>query len=332
MQFSKIEVKQLHKTYHVPQREAGFKASVRSLFRPIYQDVPAVKPLDFVIESGEMVALIGPNGAGKTTTLKMLTGLLHPSGGDINIFGFNPSERKPAFLRSISMVLGNKSQMLWDIPPLDSFFVLAEIYSIPKEEAVSRINELVEMLEMREILKKPVRNLSLGERMKCELVASLLHRPKVLFLDEPTLGLDINIQNRLRHFILEYNHRYGATVLLTSHYMADIERLCSRVLLIHHGELLYDGQLSGLNQMIEPIKMIRVTLSQQNGVNPKPDWLPASAEIVSQEKQHLHLRVAQKEAAACTAALLHNLPVADLIVEDPPLETVIDRIYQDGDL
>lgn len=332
MQFNQIEVKQLYKTYRVPQREAGLKASLKSLFKPGYEEVPAVKPLQFSIQAGEMVALIGPNGAGKTTTLKMLTGLLYPSGGEARVFGFVPWERKAAFLRSISMVLGNKSQMLWDIPPLDTFHVLAEIYAVPPAEAKERINELVDLLEMVDILKKPVRNLSLGERMKCELVASLLHRPKVLFLDEPTLGLDINIQNKLRQFILEYNQRTQATVLLTSHYMADIERLCSRVLLIHHGELLYDGELSGLNRKIDPVKRLRVTLSHVNGFPDPRGWLPPQAEILSHDQQTLQIRVPQPQAAACTAALLQHLPVADLVVEDPPLEAVIDRIYREGDV
>ncbi len=332
MQQNIIKVEQLHKTYRVPQREAGFKASLKSMLKPTYQEVPAVKPLQFSIQGGEMVALIGPNGAGKTTTLKMLTGLLYPSGGNAQVFGFTPWERKAEFLRSISMVLGNKSQMLWDIPPLDTFYVLAEIYAVSPNDTKQRIDELVALLEMEDILKKPVRNLSLGERMKCELAASLLHRPKILFLDEPTLGLDINIQNKLRQFIKEYNQRYQATILLTSHYMTDIERLCSRVLLIHHGELLYDGELSGLHRKIDPVKRLRVTLTAGNGFPDPKNWLPEQAEIISQESQTLQIRVPQPFAAACTAAVLQNLPVADLVVEDPPLESVIDRIYREGGL
>lgn len=327
-----IQVKQLSKTFRVPHREAGLHASIRSLFHPSFYDVEAVKAVNFSIAAGESVALIGPNGAGKTTTLKMLAGLLQPSGGQISVAGFNPSTRDTAFLQSISMVLGNKSQMLWDIPPLDTFQVLAEIYRVPKAESTARIKALVAMLEMEEILQKPVRNLSLGERMKCELVASLLHRPQVLFLDEPTLGLDISIQNRLRSFILEYNRRYNATILLTSHYMVDIERLCTRVLLIHHGKLLYDGDLSGLSDQLSDFKLIRFTLNGSGDFGQDLSWLPQNAEIIDQNLLTYTLRVPRSDAPASTAGLLNHLPIADLVVENPPLEAVIDRIYRDGEI
>ena len=332
MDRSIIQAAQLSKTFRVPQREAGLHASIRSLFHPVFNDVEAVKAIDFAIAAGERVALIGPNGAGKTTTLKMLAGLLQPSGGQISVAGFNPARRDTAFLQSISMVLGNKSQMLWDIPPLDTFQVLAEIYRVPKAETTARIDELVNMLEMEEILQKPVRNLSLGERMKCELVASLLHHPQVLFLDEPTLGLDISIQNRLRSFILEYNQRYNATILLTSHYMVDIERLCTRVLLIHHGRLLYDGSINALSGQLSNFKLIRFTLNGAGNFDQNPSWLPLNAEIIEHDQQTYTLRVPRSDAPASTAGLLNHLPVADLVVENPPLEAVIDRIYQEGEL
>ena len=332
MDLTIIHVRQLSKTFRVPQREAGLRASIRSLFHPVFNDVEAVKAIDFSIAHGERVALIGPNGAGKTTTLKMLAGLLQPSSGQVTVAGYNPARRDIAFLQSISMVLGNKSQMLWDIPPLDTFQVLAEIYRIPKAETTARINELVNMLEMEEILRKPVRNLSLGERMKCELVASLLHRPQVLFLDEPTLGLDISIQNRLRNFILEYNRRYNATILLTSHYLVDIERLCSRVLLIHHGRLLYDGSISGLSDQLSNFKLIRFTINDTGQKDADMLWLPQNAEVVEHNQQTYTLRVPRSDAPASTAGLLNHLPIADLVVENPPLEAVIDRIYRDGEL
>jgi ABC-2 type transport system ATP-binding protein len=279
-----------------------------------------------------MVALIGPNGAGKTTTLKMLTGLLQPTSGQISVNGYIPGKRGNDFLSQISIVLGNKSQMLWDIPPLDTFQVLGEIYRIPKEILRQRIDEMVALLDMFEILRKPVRNLSLGERMKCELVASLLHQPKVLFLDEPTLGLDISVQNRLRSFILEYNLRYQATILLTSHYMADIERLCNRVLLIHHGDLLYDGALKGLSSLLTNSKIIRLTLSEQQSEQQSTAWLPEGAEIIERNHHNFTLRVNRSRTAAITAELLKHLPVSDLSVEEPALEAVIDRVYQDGAL
>ena len=234
---SQIQVNHLVKTYQVPVRGAGLRSSLRSFVRRTYDTVEAVRDINFAIEPGEIVGFIGPNGAGKTTTLKMLSGLLHPTSGEVRVAGFTPWERHADFLCTISMVLGNKSQLLWDIPPLDTFRVLGEIYHLSPTVYQQTLDELVELLDMRDLLTKPVRNLSLGERMKCELVAGLLHRPQVIFLDEPTLGLDISMQSRLRRFVLDYNRRHGATVILTSHYMADVVALCPRVILIHHGQL-----------------------------------------------------------------------------------------------
>ncbi|MCP4519475.1 MAG: ATP-binding cassette domain-containing protein, partial [Delftia sp.] len=257
---TQILVRNLSKTYRVPERQAGLAASLKSLARRKYRDVPAVQDISFSIDAGEVVGFIGPNGAGKTTTLKMLSGLLHPTAGQARVAGFVPWERKHDYLRRISMVLGNKSQMLWDIPPLDSFRVLGEIYGVPPAAYRQNLDELVELLDMQELLAKPVRNLSLGERMKCELTAGLLYRPQVLFLDEPTLGLDVSMQSRLRRFLAQYNRRSGATTILTSHYMADVTALCPRVILSHHGSLLYDGELQGLAQRLAPFKLIRVAL------------------------------------------------------------------------
>lgn len=325
-----ISVNLLSKTYRVPQREPGLRAALRSLIRPQFQEVEAVKNISFSIQPGEMVALIGPNGAGKTTTLKMLTGLLQPSKGEIEVNGFTPGKRGYDFLSQISIVLGNKSQMLWDIPPLDTFNVLGEIYRVSQEVLQQRIDEMVSLLDMSEILRKPVRNLSLGERMKCELVASLLHQPKVLFLDEPTLGLDISIQNRLRTFILEYNKRYQATILLTSHYMADIERLCQRVILIHLGEILYDGPLNGLSSLLTNSKIIRLTLSEELPNVDISNWLPDGVEIIEHNRQNFTLRVNRNRTAIITSELLRQLPISDLVIEEPALEAVIDKVYQDG--
>jgi ABC-2 type transport system ATP-binding protein len=325
-----ITVDHLSKTYRVPTREPGLKASLKNLVRRTYNDVEAVRNISFIIEIGEMVGLIGPNGAGKTTTLKMLCGLLHPTGGEAHVAGFVPWERKHTYLRRISMVLGNKSQMLWDIPPMDSFRVLSEIYGVPPHEYRQTRDELIDLLDMSELLTKPVRDLSLGERMKCELVAGLLHRPTVLFLDEPTLGLDVSMQLRLRRFLTEYNRRSGVTVILTSHYMADVMALCPRVILIHRGRLLYDGELSGLAQQLAPFKLLRIALHNENG-NAVGD-LPSGVEITECDANHLTLRAARNEAPALTAHLLQTLPVADLVVEDPPIEAVIDQIYQEGDV
>ncbi|MCP4543566.1 MAG: ATP-binding cassette domain-containing protein [Chloroflexi bacterium] len=327
---TQIVVRNLTKTYRVPERQPGLVASLKSLVRRTYRDVEAVRDISFSVEAGEMVGFIGPNGAGKTSTLKMLCGLLHPSAGEARVLGAVPWERKPHYLRHISMILGNKSQMLWDIPPLDTFRVLGEIYHVPPVEFERTIDELIELLDMHDLLTKPVRNLSLGERMKCELVAGLLHRPKVLFLDEPTLGLDVSMQSRLRRFLAELNRRSGVTVILTSHYMADVVALCQRVILIHHGQLLYDGELNGLAERLAPFKLIRMTLSNGHASGNQEAALPQGTDIVEQENGRLTLRVGRADAPAVTAQLLNTLPVVDLAVEDPPIEAVIDQIYQEG--
>jgi ABC-2 type transport system ATP-binding protein len=328
----------LSKTYRVSQRPPGLKASLAGLFRRTYHDVPAVTDVTFAIAPGEVVGFIGPNGAGKTTTLKLLAGLLQPSAGVAHVAGFTPGERRPDYLRRIALVMGNKSQMLWDIPALDTFHVLGEIYAVPRPELNRTVDELASLLGLESLLTTPVRNLSLGERMKCELVASLLHRPQVLFLDEPTLGLDVSSQRRLRAFIAEYNRRWGATILLTSHYMADVVELCPRVLLIQEGKLLYDGPLPELSARLAPFKLVRLTLSADAHLNGS---LPRGAVLVEQADQpegaaeypagtSLTLRIDRDRTAAIIAGLLTVLPIADLVVEDPPIEAVIDQIYTGG--
>jgi ABC-2 type transport system ATP-binding protein len=327
---AQIETSHLSKTYRVPEREPGLRAAAASLVRPHYRLVNAVRDVSFTVQPGEMVGLLGPNGAGKTTLLKMLAGLLHPTAGEAEVAGFVPWRRDFAYLRRISMVLGNKSQMSWDIPPLDTFHVLAEIYGLPRAEFRRTLDELIDMLDMRGLLARQVRTYSLGERMKCELVAGLLYRPAILFLDEPTLGLDISMQNRLRRFVAEYNRRSGATVILTSHYMADVVALCPRVILIHEGRLLYDGGLADLSRRLAPFKLLRVALNNGHNGHP-PDWpLPGDVEVVEREEGRLALRVSRDRAPAITAQLLNTLPIADLTVEDPPVEAVIDQIYQKG--
>jgi ABC-2 type transport system ATP-binding protein len=327
-----IQVKDLTKTYRVPEREAGLRASLRSLFRPTYRCVEAVHTVSFSIQAGEMVGLIGPNGAGKTTTLKMLSGLLYPTSGEARVAGYIPWQRKPEFLRCISMVLGNKSQMIWDIPPMDSFRVVGEIYSLSPAQLRTSLDELIDLLDMRELLTRPVRNLSLGERMKCELTAGLLYHPQVLFLDEPTLGLDVSMQARLRRFVADYNRKSGATVILTSHYMADVVALCPRVILIHHGTVLYDGELGGLAQHLAPFKLVRIQLSNDGATHFETSPLPAGVEVIDRQEGSLTLRVGRKQAPAITAELLDRLQVVDLVVEDPPIEAVIDQIYQEAAL
>jgi ABC-2 type transport system ATP-binding protein len=321
---AQIRVQHLEKTYRVPEGTGGLVAALRSLARRSYRDVAAVRDLCFEVQAGEMVGLIGPNGAGKTTTLKMLSGLLYPSAGQALVLGFVPWERRPAYLQRISMVMGNRSQMLWDIPPLETFRVLGQIYRLAPADYRRTLDELVALLDMEDLLARPVRNLSLGERMKCELVAGLLHRPEVLFLDEPTLGLDVSMQGRLRRFLAEHNQRSGVTVILTSHYMADVVALCARVVLIDQGQLLYDGDLKALARRLAPFKLLRLAIGNGGG----DVALPPGVDVIERENGRLTLRVPCQEAPALTARLLESLPVVDLAVEDPPLEAVIDQVYQ----
>jgi ABC-2 type transport system ATP-binding protein len=241
-----ISIRGLSKTYKVHEREAGLGAALRSLVSRRTRDVKAVDNISFTVEPGEVVGFLGPNGAGKTTTLKMLSGLLYPTSGEADVLGHVPSRRERGFLCRITLVMGQRNQLAWDIPAQDSYLLNRAIYRIPNTVYEQTLNELVALLDLGELIRKPVRNLSLGERMKCEIAGALLHQPQVLFLDEPTIGLDVTMQRRIRSFIAEYNKRFGATVLLTSHYMADVEALCRRVVVIHHGKILFDGELAGL--------------------------------------------------------------------------------------
>src|ERR1043165_2076180 len=249
-----ILVENLSKTYQVPEREGGFGAAVKSFFKRTYKDVKAVQNVSFKIRQGEIVGFLGPNGAGKTTTLKMLSGLLHPSAGTLSVLGHVPARREKELLRQITLVMGQRNQLQWDLPVADSLELNRVIYRIPRADFDGIARELTELLELQPLLNKPVRNLSLGERMKCETAAALLHRPKVLFLDEPTIGLDVTMQVRVREFLAEYNQRHGATILLTSHYMADVTALCKRILVIDHGHLIYDGNLDALVERVAPYK------------------------------------------------------------------------------
>lgn len=321
MKTSIINVEHLSKHYKVPVREAGLKAATRSLFKRSYKTIKAVDDISFKIEPGEVVGFLGPNGAGKTTTLKMLSGLLFPTEGTPDVLGFQPSRRQADFLHQITLVMGNRSQLAWDLPALDSFDLQRAIYGIPRTEFEKTRDEFIEMLEIKELVRKPIRNLSLGERMKMEIVGSLLHRPRVLFLDEPTIGLDVTMQRRIRNFIAEYNQRTGATVLLTSHYMADVEALCKRVIVIHNGRLLFDGDLSGLVDRFSAFKTIGVTL--ENGAGSFSQY----GEVLNQEAGHVTLRIPREKTPEVTARILAEQPVDDLTVEDPPIEDVIEKVF-----
>ncbi len=325
-----IQVDHLSKTYQVSEREGGFGAAVRGFFHRKYRDVLAVQQVCFNIEPGEVVGFLGPNGAGKTTTLKMLSGLLHPTSGTARVLGFTPWERKAEYLQVMTLVMGQRSRLSWDIPAADSFLLNQAIYRIPEERFKATLKELDELLELAPVLKKPVRNLSLGERMKVELAAGLLHRPQVLFLDEPTIGLDITAQARIRDFLREYNRRTGAAILLTSHYMADVTALCERILIIHHGRLKYDGSLSELSRRIAPFKLIGVALGDPCPCDLTRFGLPVEAEPSGEEDGYKqYVQVPASEVAAITARMLAELPIHDLTIEDPPIETVIERAFQE---
>lgn len=315
----------LSKRYLVAQKPPGVLGELRHFFLRSYKVVEAVKGVSFRIEPGEVVGFLGPNGARKTTTLKMLAGLVHPSGGRAVVAGHIPYRREGAFLRKITLVMGNKQQLIWDLPAWDSFRLNAAVYEIPEGEFRKRVGELSEMLGLEDKLHQPVRKLSLGERMKAELLAALLHRPAVLFLDEPTLGLDVNAQAAVRAFLKEYNRRYGATLLLTSHYMADITALSGRVLLIHRGELLFDGSLEALLLRFAPYKEVRLHLERPV----EAGLLARFGEVRSLEGLEARLIVPRRRLLEAVGAILDQLPVADLEVKEPPVEEVIGKIFQE---
>ena len=316
-----VHVAELEKVFDVPEREGGLRAAAKGLVRRRTREVRAVDGVSFGIEPGEIVGVLGPNGAGKTTTLKMLSGLLYPTGGEARVLGHVPSKREKAFLRRITLVMGNRNQLQWDLPALDSFELNRAIYRIPREAFVPTRDELIELLEVGDLVRKPVRQLSLGERMKVEIVGSLLHQPQVLFLDEPTIGLDVTMQQRIRSFVAEYNRRHGATVLLTSHYMADVQALCKRVIVIHHGSILFDGPLAGLADQFAAWKTIGVAL--ENG---HAD-LSRYGEVIHRDGDWITLRVPKAETSNVTARLLADESVLDLNVEDPPIEDVIELVF-----
>lgn len=320
-----IEISRLRKTYSVPVREPGVMASLRSLVKRTTRDVHAVDDLSILVNPGEVTGFLGPNGAGKTTTLKMLSGLLYPTAGEVRVLGFEPSRRERSFLRQITLVMGQRNQLAWDIPATDSFELHRAIYRVPVPTYRRTLDELVDLLDLEPLLPKPVRQLSLGERMKCEIAVSLLHQPKVLFLDEPTIGLDVTMQRRIRAFIAEYNRRHGATVLLTSHYMADVEALCKRVIVIHHGKLLFDGDLTSLVARFSPYKTLTVEL--ETGSDRIGDFVEGIGEVISSEGGRVTIRVPKTHTALLTERVLASLPVIDLTVEDPPIDDVIERVF-----
>ncbi len=317
-----IDVSGLCKTYRVHRRPPGLVAALRSLVHRKYEEVRALDNVSFHIAEGERVGFLGPNGAGKTTALKILSGLLYPTAGKATVGGFLPQERRTEFLRMITLVMGQKQQLLWDLPPSETFAMNRALFDLPEREADAIEDELVELLQIGPLLGKPCRQLSLGERMKCELVAALLHRPRVLFLDEPTIGLDVSMQAQLRDFIRRHNESTGATIILTSHYMADVAALCPRVVVIDKGRLIYDGELKTLAHRIRPEKRITLHFSSV----PAPDSLDRLGNLVARSEAQATLSVPTSQVTNAVRAALEQLPIADISVEDPPLEEIMREL------
>jgi ABC-2 type transport system ATP-binding protein len=319
-----IAVDHLVKHYRVHHKEAGLRGSLRNLFARRYDTVEAVKGISFELAQGEIVGFLGPNGAGKTTTLKCLAGLLHPDGGGARVLGYTPHRRERSFLKQISLVMGQRNQLLWDLPAIETFLVNQALYGMAEHEFRTTLDELVALLELDPLLTKQVRRLSLGERMRCELAGSLLHRPKALFLDETTLGLDITAQANIRDFLRSYSRQYGVTVLLTSHYMADVTALANRVLVIDHGSMKYDGNLQALVEQTAPYKLLRLTLQQPvDAVDLDP-----LGEVETINGLEATLRVPRGSTKQVAAEALARLPVADIMIEEPPVEEIIREVFR----
>lgn len=318
-----VSVKNLQKFYKVHEKEPGLVGSVRSLFKRKYNNVKAVDNISFEIEEGELVGFIGPNGAGKTTTLKCLSGLLYPTSGQVSVLGYTPWDRKPEFQKQFSLVMGQKNQLWWDLPAMETFILNREIYEIPEKQFNETLDKLVQLLDVKEILKVQVRKLSLGQRMKCELIAALLHNPKVLFLDEPTIGLDVVMQKTMRDFIKQYNREFNSTIILTSHYMDDVKELCERVVIIDHGKILFDGKLQDVIDKYARSKIITLVFSKDIDQRKLAEF----GDVREYEFPRARINVTRKDATQKAAQLLQNFPVADVNIEEPPIEAIIREVF-----
>jgi len=318
-----IQVKNLTKYYQVHQKEPGFSGSLKSLFKRKYYDAKAVDDISFAIDEGELIGFIGPNGAGKTTTLKCLTGLLYPTGGKVSVLGYTPFERRHAYLKQISLVMGQKNQLWWDLPAIDSFLLNKEIYQIPDTQYKKTIDELSALLDVEDILQVQVRKLSLGQRMKCELIAALIHNPKILFLDEPTIGLDVVMQQKLREFVKAYNQKYNATIILTSHYMKDVEELCKRIIIIDHGKILYDGKLESIVKKYAKNKSITVIFDKPVAL----EKVKNLGHLLSFEPTKVVLSIPRDKSNRVASRLLEGFPVEDINIEEPNIEEIIRDVF-----
>ncbi|MEM1446047.1 MAG: ATP-binding cassette domain-containing protein [Planctomycetota bacterium] len=317
----------LTKHYRVADKAPGMLGTLRHFVARKFRTIEAVKGVDFEIAPGEIVGFLGPNGAGKTTAIKMLTGLIKPTSGQAEVLGYTPFDRKADLLRNLTLVMGNKQQLIWDLPAWDSLRVNAAVYGIEDREADRRVRAFAEMLELDQELTQPVRKLSLGQRMKAELIAALLHFPKVLFLDEPTLGLDVNAQTAVRAFLKAYNEQHGASILLTTHYMADVTALCERVIVIHHGTMLYDGTLAGVVERFAPYRELTLDLDADASGRVDDELLQTFGEVEQHDGRTVRLLVQRDALRDTVRRALAELPIADLTVGDPPIEEVIGRLF-----
>lgn len=318
-----INVESFTKTYKIYKKDPGVAGSLKAFFKRRYEEVRAVDEISFSIGAGELVGFIGPNGAGKTTTLKCLSGLLYPSSGEVSVLGYKPFERKYPFLKQIALVMGQKNQLWWDLPPTETFLLNKEIYDVPNDKYKKTLDDLVDLLDVKDIISVPVRKLSLGQRMKCELIAALLHSPKVLFLDEPTIGLDVVMQKKLRDFIKNYNQKYNSTIILTSHYMEDVRQLCDRVIVIDHGKILFDGKLAGLIKAYTKNKLITIVLDKSVEVGDIAKY----GEIKEFDFPRVKLSVKREESNSVVQKLLNDFPILDLNIEEADIEDTIREVF-----
>ncbi len=318
-----IEIKQLTKHYRVYQKHEGLWASLRGLFRREYKEVKAVQGIDLTVEQGEFVAFLGPNGAGKTTTLKLLSGVINPTSGTATVMGHVPWNRENAYRRRFALVMGQKNQLWWDLPAQESFRLHQQIYRIDPGSFDKRLSELTELLDIRDLLNQPVRELSLGERMKMELTAALLHSPEVLFLDEPTIGLDVVAQHNIQQFLKYYQQKRKITILLTSHYMKDVAALCKRVVIIAQGQIKHDGSLAGIVDKFSSHKVVTLQLREGESL----DHFEQFGEVLEVVAPKVKLRIERAKVAQSLAAILAQHDIEDVVVEDPPLEEVIAGMF-----
>lgn len=321
---SVIQVKNLCKYYKQHKKEPGLKGSIKALFRRKYKTIKAVNDISFTIDEGEMVGFIGPNGAGKTTTLKVLSGLLYPTSGEARVLGYIPHKRQPEYQKQFSLVMGQKNQLWWDLPAIESFILNKEIYEVPKEQYEKTVNKLAKLLDVKNVLKVQVRKLSLGQRMKCELIAALLHSPKVLFLDEPTIGLDVVMQKKVREFFKEYNEKYRTTVILTSHYMDDVKELCKRIIMINKGKIVYDGDLDHIIQKYASNKYITMVFLKEVDKKDVREF----GKVVEFEPLKATISVSRHVTPQVASEVLKKLPVDDLDIAEPELEEIIRQLFQ----